>query len=226
VPEYGSDSVAQHVFALLLELCHRTGEHDAAVHAGEWSRSPDFCFWRQTPVELAGRTMGVVGFGRIGRRVGEIAHAFGMGVVASARRQGPRPAYAPFSWAATEEIFAVADVVSLHCPLDATNARLVDRERLRRMKPSAYLINTARGGLVDESALAAALGAGEIAGAALDVVSAEPMRADNPLLAAPNCILTPHIAWASLAARRRLMATTVENVKAFLARRPIHLVGG
>jgi glycerate dehydrogenase len=224
VPEYGSDSVAQHVFALLLELCHRTGEHDAAVHAGDWERSPDFCFWRQTPLELAGLTLGIVGFGRIGRRVGEIGHALGMKVVASARRRGDSPDYRPFEWAETREIFARADVVSLHCPLDATNAGFVDAELLARMKSTAYLLNTARGGLVDEAALAAALKSGGLAGAGVDVVSAEPIHGDNPLLTAPNCIVTPHIAWASLAARRRLMATTVENVRAFLRGAPINVV--
>lgn len=225
VPEYGTAGVAQHVFALLLELCHRVGEHDAAVRAGEWTRSPDFCFWKQTPVELAGLTMGIVGFGRIGRRVAEIAQAFDMAVIASARRHRTTPDDEAFTWAETPELFARADVVSLHCPLDATNARFVDASLLSCMKPSAFLINTARGGLVDERALAAALDAGTLAGAAVDVVSAEPMRDDNPLLRARNCIITPHIAWASLAARRRLMATTVRNLRAFLAGKPIHLVG-
>lgn len=224
VPEYGTAGVAQHVFALLLELCHRTGEHDAAVHAGEWSRAPDFCFWRQTPIELAGRTIGIVGFGRIGRRVGEIAHAFGMRVLAHARTRTGAPAYSPFAWAEIAEIFAQADVVSLHCPLDATNQRFVGRDLLAGMKPGAFLINTSRGGLVDEQALADALAAGRLAGAAVDVVSVEPLQPDNPLLAARNCVITPHIAWASLDARRRLMATTVDNLKAFLAGNPIHLV--
>lgn len=224
VPEYGTAGVAQHVFALLLELCHKVGEHDAAVHAGEWSRALDFCFWKQTPIELAGLTMGIVGFGRIGRHVGTIAHAFGMAILASARRRHDAPIYPAFEWAETPEIFARADVISLHCPLDAGNARFVNRALLERAKPSALLINTARGGLVDENDLAAALNDGVIAGAAVDVVSAEPMHPDNPLLRARNCILTPHIAWASLAARRRLMATTVENIRAFLAGAPIHRV--
>jgi glycerate dehydrogenase len=224
VPEYGTDGVAQHVFALLLELCHHVGEHDAAVHAGEWTRSPDFCFWRRPQVELAGLTMGIVGFGRIGRRVAEIAHAFGMGVMASARTLRATPDDEGFTWAETRDLFARADVVTLHCPLDATNTRFVDAALLAQMKPSAFLINTARGLLIDEQALAAALDAGTIAGAAVDVVSAEPMRADNPLMRARNCMITPHIAWASLAARRRLMRTSVDNVRAFLAGAPIHVV--
>lgn len=224
VPEYGTDSVAQHTFALLLELCHQVGRHDADVRAGEWTRAPDFCFWRSPPIELSGLTMGIVGFGRIGRRVGELAHAFGMRVAAYSRTRGAVPSYEPFAWMDLDELFATADVVSLHCPLNARNVAMVDRVRLARMKRGAFLINTARGGLVDEAALREALDAGTIAGAALDVVSTEPMRPDNPLLGARNCVVTPHMAWGSLAARRRLMAVTVENVRAFLAGRPINVV--
>jgi glycerate dehydrogenase len=224
VPEYGTDSVAQHVFALLLELCHHVGLHDAAVHAGEWATAADFCFWKSPPVELAGATMGIVGFGRIGRRVGELAHAFGMSVIAAGGSQREAPAYRRFEWREIPELFARADVVSLHCPLTADNAQFVNRELLGRMKPAAFLINTARGGLVNEGDLADALHAGKLAGAAVDVVSIEPIRVDNPLLAAPRCLITPHIAWASLAARRRLMTMTVANVKAFLAGRPINVV--
>ncbi|HXQ24655.1 MAG TPA: D-2-hydroxyacid dehydrogenase [Candidatus Acidoferrales bacterium] len=213
VPEYGTDSVAQHVFALLLELCHHVGLHDSAVKSGEWTRSPDFCFWKSPPLELAGLTMGIIGFGRIGRRVGALAQALGMRVVTAGRGM------ADF-W----KVFSAADVVSLHCPLTSENAGFVNRELLQRMKPSAFFVNTARGGLVDERALAEALNAGVLAGAAVDVVAVEPMRADNPLLTARNCVITPHIAWASLAARRRLMATTVQNVAAFLAGQPINVV--
>jgi len=227
VPEYGTDSVAQHVVALLLELAHGVGEHDAAVHAGEWQRCPDFSFWHRPPLELVGLAIGIVGFGRIGRRVGALAHALGMHVLAS-KRPGSTPADAPpydVAWRTTDELFAEADVVSLHCPLTADNARFVNEALLGRMKRTAWLINTARGGLVDEAALAHALDVGRIAGAALDVVSEEPIRATNPLLRARNCILTPHLAWASLAARRRLMATSVANVRAYLAGAPINLVG-
>jgi glycerate dehydrogenase len=216
VPEYGTDSVAQHTFALLLELAHRVGDHDAAVKAGEWTRSPDFCFWHSPPIELADLTMGIVGFGRIGRRVGELAHALGMKVAAHSPSRRGAPEWEPFAWRDVLDLVAEADVVTLHCPLTADNERFVDRPLLSRMKPSAYLINTARGPLVDEAALADALDAGTLAGAAVDVVSSEPIRADNPLLRARNCILTPHMAWGSLAARRRLMAATVGNVEAFL----------
>lgn len=224
VPEYGTDSVAQHTIALLLELCQRVGAHDADVHASRWASCPDFSFWRAAPRELAGSTMGIVGFGRIGRRVGAIAHALGMRVIAhGGNRQGPPP-FEPFAWAGLDELFERSDVVSLHCPLTSENTRLVSAGRLARMKPGAFLLNTARGGLVDESALAAALSSGRIAGAAVDVVSEEPIRTTNPLLGAPNCIITPHMAWASLAARRRLMAATVENVVAFLRGAPVNVV--
>jgi glycerate dehydrogenase len=224
VPEYGTDSVAQHTVALLLELCQQVGAHDVDVHAGAWTSSPDFCFWRRAPLELAGLTIGVIGFGRIGRRVGEITHALGMNVLGCGGRRGGEPAYAPFVWAEVDEIFDASDVVTLHCPLTADNRHLVNRDRLRRMKPRALLINTARGPLVDEAALAAALNAGELAGAAVDVVSEEPIAAANPLLRARNCIITPHMAWGSLAARKRLMAATVENIGAFLRGSPVNVV--
>lgn len=226
VPEYGTDSVAQHALALLLELCQRVGEHDRAVKAGEWTHSPDFCFWKAPPVELEGLTLGIVGFGRIGQRVGELAHAFGMAVLATGGTRRLVPAYRPFAWVALPELFERADAVTLHCPLTNETERFVDRALLRRMKPSAYLLNAARGQLIDEAALAAALQAGEIAGAAVDVVSLEPIGADNPLLTAPNCIITPHMAWGSLAARRRLMAETVRNVRAFLAGKAVNVVNG
>lgn len=224
VPEYGTDSVAQHVFALLLELCHHVGMHDAAVQAGEWVQSVDFCFWKMPPLELSGLTMGIVGLGRIGRRVGTLAHAFGMNVLAAGGTRRDDPGYRPFVWTDIPQLFARADVISLHCPLMADNAGFVNRDLLGHVKSSAFFINVARGGLVDEAALADALNAGQLAGAAVDVVSHEPMRADNPLLGARNCVITPHIAWASLAARRRLMATTVRNVEAFIAGRPINVV--
>jgi glycerate dehydrogenase len=225
VPEYGSDSVAQHAFALLLELTNHVGDHAAAVRAGDWVRSPDFCFWQVPPLELAGRTLGIVGFGRIGRRLAGIARAFGMGVVATRPRRGVGLDEGDgIVWADVGTIFATADVVSLHCPLTPDNERFVNAALLARMKPTAYLLNTARGGLVDEAALADGLRAGQIAGAGLDVVSVEPMRPDNPLLTAPNCVITPHVAWASVAARHRLMETTVANVSAFLAGAPINVV--
>lgn len=226
VPDYATDSVAEHIFALLLELTRRTGDHSHAVASGEWTRSPDFCFWNTPLVELAGKSFGIVGFGRIGRRVARIADAFGMSVRATRPRRDPSPpALRDFAWSDVDSIFAECDVVSLSCPLTDETLGLVNERRLARMKPTAVLINTARGPLVDEPALARALEAGTLRGVGLDVVSAEPMRADNPLLGARNAIVTPHVAWASLEARRRLMATTVSNVRAILAGKPIHVVG-
>ncbi len=224
VPEYGTDSVAQHTFALLLELCHHVALHGEAVRAGEWARSPDFCFWKKPLTELAGKTMGIVGFGRIGRRVGELAHAFGMAVLAHSRSPTASPPYRPFAWAGLDELFAGSDVISLHCPLTAETAGLVNRQRLRLVRPGALLLNTARGGLVVEEDLAEALNEGRLAGAALDVVSGEPIRPDNPLLAARHCLITPHIAWATREARRRLLEATVANVANFLAGRPTNVV--
>lgn len=224
VPEYGTDSVAQMTFALLLELCHHAGDHDRAVKEGAWSSSPDWCFWRHPLIELSGLKMGIVGFGRIGRRVGEIAHAFGMEVFAAARSRGSTPTYQPFAWKSVPEIFETADVVSLHCPETPETKGFVTSALLSRMKRSAFLLNTARGTLIDEPSLAAALDHGVLAGAALDVVSQEPIRPDNPLLKAKNCILTPHLAWATEAARRRLIAETAGNLAAFIAGRPRNVV--
>ncbi len=220
VPEYGTDSVTQLTFALLLELCNQVALHAEAVRAGEWSRSPTFSFWKVPLIEVAGKTMGVVGFGRIGRRVGEVAHAFGMGVLAHDQFQVNPPAYQPFAWADLDELFARADVISLHCPLTPENVGLVNRQRLRLVKSTAYLLNTSRGPLVAEEDLAEALNEGRLAGAGLDVVAQEPIRPDNPLLTARNCLLTPHIAWATVEARRRLLETVVANVANFLAGKP------
>ena len=224
IPVYGTDSVAQYVFALLLEHCHRVSRHDAAIRRGKWEESGDFSFWETPLMELAGQKMGIVGFGRIGRRVGQLAHAFGMEVLAHDVFRGDPPAYQPFAWREIDALFAEADVVSLHCPQTVENAGFVNRSLLDRMKSNAILINTARGGLVDEQDLAGALAAGQLAGAALDVVSREPIVADNSLLKAPNLVLTPHMAWATLSARKRLMRMTAENVRAFIDGAPINRV--
>ncbi|MGH7785591.1 MAG: D-2-hydroxyacid dehydrogenase [Candidatus Binatia bacterium] len=224
VPEYGTAGVAQHTMALLLELCVRVGDHQRAVAAGEWTRAPDFCFWLTPPRELAGLTIGLVGFGRIGRRVGTLARAFDMRVLAHSRSRAGAPDWPGFAWRDIPALFAEADVVSLHCPLTTDNARFVDAPLLARMKPGAVLINTARGGLVDEADLAEALHAGRLAGYAADVLSSEPPAADNPLPAAPHCVITPHIAWASLPARRELMRISVANVAAFVAGTPANVV--
>jgi len=224
VPEYGTDSVAQFVFALLLELSHHVGAHEEGVKAGKWTASPDWCFWKSPQILLKGKKMGIVGFGRIGRRVGELAHAFGMEVMAFDPQSQMSPAYAPFHWKSLKEIFAEADVVTLHCPQTRDNAGFVNDKLLTLMKKEAFFINAARGGLVNEKALAQALNKGSIASAAVDVVSIEPIRPDNPLLSAKNCLISPHIAWASLGARQTLMAETIKNIKAFITGNCINVV--
>lgn len=223
VPIYGTDTVAEYVFALILNFYRQPQLHSELVKAGEWTRSAEWTFWRTPLAELAGKTIGIVGFGRIGRRVGELAAAFKMKVLANDTFRGNSPAY-DFGWREIPELFAESDVVTLHCNLTPENTRMVNAALLGRMKKSAYLINAARGPLVDEADLIAALKQGGLAGAALDVVSAEPIAADSPLFGAPNLTLTPHIAWATLEARRRMMHQTAENVAAFLAGSPINLV--
>ena len=226
VPEYGSDSVAQHAIALLLELTNRVALYDAAVKRGEWSRSRDFTLVADPLTELCGKTMGIVGLGRIGGRVALIAHALGMEIVAHNPRHRVAPEGVPVQWLSLEELFRKSDVVSLHCPLTALNEGMVDRALLGLMQPHALIVNTSRGPLIREQDLAQALNGGVIAGAALDVAVREPIPADSPLLAARNCIITPHIAWATLSARRRLMATTAQNIAAWLAGKPQNVVNG
>jgi glycerate dehydrogenase len=226
VPAYSTESVAQTTFALLLELTVNVGVHDAAVKAGEWIRCPDHSFWKTPVVELDGLTIGIVGYVVIGKAVARIAAAFGMRVIAYAPRIPQDPGLVPVSFVTLEELFASADVVTLNCPQTPENAGFVNARLLGCMKPTAYLINVARGGLVNEAELADALRAGQIAGAGLDVVAHEPMLAENPLLSAPNCIFTPHIAWASLAARRRLTGIVAGNVASFLDGSPINVVNG
>ena len=223
VPGYSTPHVAQTVFALLLELTNRTADHTAAVRAGDWTACPDFCFWRGELVELAGRTLGVVGYGAIGRAVAAIGKAFGMRVLAS--RRSAATAEEGVAFTNIDTVFRESDVISLHCPLTPETEGLVNATRLATMKPTAYLINTARGGVVVEEDLAAALNAGTLAGAGLDVLSAEPPPADNPLLTATNCLITPHLAWASRASRERLIAATAENIRGFLAGTPQNVVG-
>jgi glycerate dehydrogenase len=224
VPGYSVPSVAQHVFALLLEVTNAVGEHAAAVRAKEWAACADFSFWKRPLVELAGKTMGIVGHGRIGADAGRIAHAFGMKVLAFSPSQRIGADYEGFAWASLQEIFADSDVVSLHCPLTSQNTRFVDAALLATMREGSVLVNTARGDLVDEAALVAALDHGRPSFAALDVLSVEPPPASHPLASHPRCIVTPHIAWASLAARRRLMDITVANIRAFAEGRPQNVV--
>ncbi len=215
VPAYSTASVAQATFALLLELTHHPGHHAQAVREGKWTNCADFCFWDFPVIELAGLTMGIVGFGQIGQAVAQVAQAFGMKVLVHTRSLKSAPAYVEF--VTVEKLFRQSDVVSLHCPLTPQTRHFVNAERLAAMKPTAFLLNTSRGSLVDEAAMADALNAGKIAGAAMDVLSVEPPPLDNPLLRAKNCLLTPHLAWASRAARVRLMRIAVDNIRAFLA---------
>jgi glycerate dehydrogenase len=224
VPAYSTSSVAQLTFALLLELTHHAGEHARGVREGCWSRAPDFCYWETPLIELDGLTLGIVGLGRIGRAVAELARAFRMEVLAFTRR--PESVSAGVRSVDLETLFRESDVVSLHCPQTPETTRLVNANRLALMKPTAFLLNTSRGALVDEQALADALNEGRIAGAGLDVLSAEPPAPDHSLLTARNCIITPHLAWGTRAARERLMRTAVENVRSFLAGQPVNVVNG
>lgn len=224
IPTYGTASVAQFAVALLLELCHHVGLHSDAVRAGEWSRNKDWCFWRTPLVELSGKTMGIVGFGRIGRDVGKIADALGMRVIAFDAVETNPPAYPGFRWAGLEELLSESDAISLHCPLFPETEGLINAQRLRLMKPTAFLINNSRGPLIVDQDLADALNAGRLAGAAVDVLSVEPPAGSNPLLTAKNCLVTPHMSWATKEARSRLMDLAVDNVKAFLAGKPQNVV--
>jgi glycerate dehydrogenase len=223
VPAYSTPGVAQAVFALLLELTNRTGHHDRTVHEGRWAACEDFCYWDGDLVELAGLTLGIVGYGQIGAAVARVGRAFGMRVFAH-RRSASGSVDGGGDYVDLDRLFQESDVVSLHCPLTPDTKELVNAARLGQMKPTAYLINTARGGLVNEADLAAALNAGQIAGAGLDVLSVEPPPATNPLLMARNCVITPHIAWATRAARRRLVAITAANIAAFLDNAPRNVV--
>src|SRR5271170_6677594 len=224
VPTYGTASVAQLVFALLLELCHHVGLHSEAAHAGEWSRSPDFSFWKTPLVELQGKTMGIVGFGRIGRDVGAIAAAMGMRVITDDTGRRNAPDWPGFRWCSLDELLSESDVVSLHCPLLPQTRGMINAASLSRMKPTSFLINTSRGPLIVEQDLADALNGGRLAGAGVDVLSSEPPALDNPLLHAKNCIVTPHIAWATKEARTRLIETVVTNLRAFLDGHPVNVV--
>jgi glycerate dehydrogenase len=224
VPAYSTDSVAQLVFALLLELCLHVQQHSDAVHAGDWVSSKDFSFTRTPMTELAGKTLGILGFGQIGQKVAAIATAFGMQIRVFSRKQKNIPGMGGVCWCGLKELFSGSDVITLHCPLTPETTGLVNREKLAWMNPSAFLINTSRGPVVNEADLAEALHQGRIAGAGLDVLSTEPPLADNPLLTAPNCIITPHIAWATRAARIRLQRTVIDNIKAFLKGTPVNVV--
>lgn len=224
VPTYGTNSVAQFVFALLLELCHHVQLHSAHVREGGWSRSPDWSYKLTPLIELAGKTLGIVGFGRIGRQTARIGDALGMRILAADEVRTAAPGYEGFRWAGMEELLRESDAVSLHCPLTPETLGLIDAPRLKLMKPTAFLINTSRGPLIVDRDLAEALNDGRLAGAALDVLPVEPPPPDNPLFSARNCLITPHMAWATLEARSRLMDIVIDNLKAYLAGRPRNVV--
>lgn len=227
VPEYGTASVAQAVFALLLELTNHTGQLAAGVRAGRWSAAPDFCYWDATLTELAGLTLGIVGLGRIGLAVARIGAAFGMEILGHRRSSQPLPqGAAPIRLVDLDTLLAASDVVSLHCPLNQASRGLIHGQRLAAMKPTALLINTGRGALVEETDLDRALREGRLAGAGLDVLSVEPPAADHPLLSAPNCVITPHVAWATRQARQRLIDAVAANVAGILAGTPSNVVNG
>jgi glycerate dehydrogenase len=223
IPTYGTTSVSQHTIALLLEVCHRAGHHSRAVHEGRWAGAPDWCFWDYPQIELSGKTMGVFGFGRIGQATGRIARAQGMEVIAY-NRSHSRHGSDSASYVELDEFWPRADIIALHSPLFPELEGLINKDTISRMKDGVIIVNTARGQLINEADLAGALNSGKVYGAGLDVVSVEPIRPDNPLLGAKNCIITPHIAWSSLESRKRLMDTAVENLHAFLDGKPINVV--
>lgn len=223
VPSYGTAAVAQFTMALILELCHRIGLHDQSVHRGDWVKSDNFCYWLTPQTELAGKTLGILGFGRIGREVGKLAKAFGMQVIACNRSQCEEGRQIG-EYVDMDTLLARSDILSLHCPQTPGTEKIINARSLARMKDGAMLINTARGGLLDENAVAEALRSGKLRGAAVDVVSKEPMAPDNPLLSAPGCIITPHIAWAPVESRQRLLDCVVENIRCFLNGTPQNVV--
>lgn len=223
VPGYGTSAVSQFTIGLLLELCHRIGHHDHVVHQGKWTACPNFCFWDTPQMELAGKTMGIIGFGRIGKAVGQIAKALGMDIIAYSRSTCPE-GEAIARYVDLDTLLRCSDVISLHCPLFPETERIINAAAIEKMKDGVIILNTSRGPLIDEKALCAALHSGKVRGAAMDVVSQEPILADNPLLTAPNCIITPHMAWAQGEARQRLIDSTASNIRAFLEGCPQNVV--
>ena len=225
VPSYGTAAVAQFAIAMLLEICHHVAHHSETVHAGRWESCADWCYWDYPLIELDGKTMGIIGLGRIGQQTGRIAKALGMHILAT----GSRPTDAGreiADYVELDELLARSDVISLHCPLFPSTRGIISRENIARMKDGVILLNNSRGALVDEQALADALNSGKVYAAGLDVVSTEPIRGDNPLLKAKNCFITPHISWAPKEARERIMDCTVKNIEAFLDGKPVNVVNG
>lgn len=224
IPAYGTDAVAQMTIALLLEMCNHVGIHSQSVFKGQWTNNEDFCYWNKSLIELAGKTMGIVGFGQIGQATANIALALGMDILVNSRSKMKELEGERVRFVDLETLFKDSDVISLHCPLTETNKGMINKGSISKMRDGVMIINTARGGLVVDEDLADALNRGKVAGAALDVVSQEPIPADNPLLKAKNCIITPHIAWAPVEARQRLMDIAVDNLRKFLEGNPINVV--
>ena len=225
VPAYGTAAVAQFAIAMLLEICHHIAHHSQAVHEGRWEHAEDWCFWDYPLIELDGKTLGIIGFGRIGQQTGRIAKALGMTVLAS----GSRPTDSGreiAEYVEQDELFARADVIALHCPLFPETQGIINKDSIAKMKDGVIIINNSRGGLVVEQDLADALNSGKVAAAGVDVVSTEPIKGDNPLLSAKNCIITPHISWASKAARERIMTCTEQNVRAYISGSPVNVING
>lgn len=226
IPTYGTAAVGQFAIGLLLEICHHIGLHDRSVHEGEWTHGVDWCYWKTPLIELSGKTMGIIGYGRIGQTTGKIAQALGMRVLAYDAREDRSLECETMRYTTLDELFALSDVISLHCPLFEETKGIICRESIAKMKDGVILINNSRGPLIVEEDLAQALESGKVYAAGLDVVSTEPIREDNPLLTAPNCILTPHISWAPKESRQRLMDIAVSNLEAFLAGKPQNVVNG
>ena len=224
VPTYGTDSVSQFAIALLLELCHHIGHHSKTVYDGKWQNHIDWCYWDFPLIELAGKTMGIIGFGRIGHRTGQIAKALNMNVIVNDSFKNPDFVAEGFEYVDRDTLFAKSDVVVLHCPLFPDTMGIINKDSIKKMKDGVMIINNSRGPLIVEQDLCDALNSGKVAGAAVDVVATEPIKADNPLLKAKNCIITPHMSWGAKEARQRIMDISVANVKAFLDGKPQNVV--
>lgn len=223
VPTYGTQAVAQYTIAMLLEICHHIGEHSRSVHSGDWQKSPDFCYWNYPLIELTGKTIGIIGLGKIGCATAKIAKALGMKVLGYARNQ-TEEGLSVAEYTDLDTLLRSSDIISLHCPASESTIGIINAESIAKMKKGVILINTSRGQLIVEEDLKEALVSCHVQAAAMDVVSSEPIKEDNPLLAAPNCIITPHIAWASKECRERILATTIDNIMAYTAGNPINVV--
>ena len=224
VPGYGTASVVQMTFALLLELCQHVQSHSDSVRQGDWAASPDFCYWNYPLIELEGKTIGIIGFGSIGQKVADIASAFGMNILGFSRTRSDQAHRKNFKWVELNDLLQESDVVSVHCPLFPETQGIINKDSLKLMKRSAFFLNTSRGPLMVDQDLADALNEGVIAGAGIDVLSVEPPAANNPLFKAKNCLITPHIAWATKEARSRLMGIAENNLSSFLNQKPINIV--